>query len=221
MSKRIPLAAVVLLALLDGARAQDAAGDYTQGGVTYRTVRVPRTQIQCVERPTTYLQERYDVQYRDTYRIYHLPVTEYRWEPRWRGRFNPFVQPSLTYRYVPRTHWETRTEVNKMPVTTRQLVPVTTTVRVPITTETFEDQVVAVRGRAPASDPFASPAPMVAGNQSVGGQARYDRGDPPRRGLVDVNSSAPAQLANGAAASAPAARTANATQWRTVPSTRQ
>jgi hypothetical protein len=221
MPTRISLAAVVLFALLDSASAQDAGGGNAQGGVTYRTVRVPRTEVQCVDRPTTYLQERYSVQCRDTYRTYRVPVTDYNWEPRWQGRFNPFVQPTLTYRYVARTHWESRTEVSKVPVTTRQLVPVTTTVRVPVTTETFVDQVVAVPNRAPVSDPFANTAATVAANQSVGGQARYDRGDPPRRGLVDVNSSGAAQMADGTAGSGPTARTANGTSWREVPTTRR
>ncbi|HVC99102.1 MAG TPA: hypothetical protein VND64_35890 [Pirellulales bacterium] len=226
MSKRNSLVAAVLVpfALSLPARADDVR-EYNQGGVTfrdvYRTVRAPQTQIQCVERPQTYLQERYDVELRDSYRTYRVPVTEDQWVPYWRGRFNPFAQPYLTYRNVRRTRWETRTEVVKVSVPTRQLVPVTTTVRVPITTETVVDQNVLVSrtivgtapaiGAAPSSDPFSSPTVAVASNQQVGGVHRYG-GDPPRRGLVDVNSASGSQLVNGAAAGAPASRTVKGTQ---------
>ena len=225
MLKRKLLAAAALLPLaLSVAAGADDVREYTQGGVTYRevhrTIRAPKTEIQCVDRPQTYLQERYEVQLCDSVRTYRLPVTEYRWEPYWRGRFNPFAQPYLSYRYVPRTHWETRTEMVKVPVSTRQLVPVTTTVRVPITTETVVDRDVLVRrdivAGAPTSDPFAGPTAAVASNQQVGGLHRYG-GDPPRRGLVDVSSAGSTRLANGAAGSSTDSRTALGTQWRTVP----
>jgi hypothetical protein len=219
MSKRMLLAVTIIPLALSATAGADDVRQYTQGGVTYqdviRTVRAPKTEIQCVERPLTCLQERYDVQYYDSVRTSHVPITEYRWEPYWRGRYNPFVQPYLTYRYVPRTQWETRTQVVKVPVSTRRLVPVTTTVRVPITTQTLVDQDVVVSrsvvgpsiagaGPVPAGDPFASPTPAVAVGQQasaqrVGGVARYSGNDPPRRGLVDVNSAGGTRLANGAA----------------------
>ncbi|HUY32881.1 MAG TPA: hypothetical protein VMV69_08880 [Pirellulales bacterium] len=230
----LPLAAVPILLVISAPARADDVREYTQGGVTYRevhrTVRAPKTEIQCVERPQTYYQERYDVQLCDSIRTYQVPVTEHRLEPYWRGRFNPFTQPYLTYRSVPRTHWETRTEVVKVPVSTRQLVPVTTTVRVPITTQTVVDQDILVSrsivgpsivgpsivGVAPTSDPFARPAPAMASNQQVGGVHQYP-GDPPRRGLVPVTSAGGTRLVKNPAASAPAPRTANGTQGKIAP----
>jgi len=233
MSKCSLLVAVALIPLaLSAPTGADDVREYNQGGVTYRevhrTIRAPQTQIQCVDRPQTYLQERYDVELRDSVRTYRVPVTENQWVPYWRGRFNPFVQPYLTYRNVRRTRWETRTEVVKVPVSTRQLVPVTTNVRVPITTETVVDQDVLVSrtivGPAPTtsvaqtSDPFSAPAVasiQQISNQQVGGVHRYG-GDPPRQGLVPVNSASGSRLASGAGASAPASRTASGTQWQSV-----
>jgi hypothetical protein len=208
-----------------GAEAQEIR-TVVQGGVTYqevhRMVRVPQTQIQCVERPTTYMHERYDVQLIDSVRTYRVPVTQYQLEPRWRGRFNPFAQPYLIYRNVPRLRWETRTEVVKVPITTRQLVPVTTTVRVPVTTETFVDQDMIVSRtpigltptavvRGPSSgDPFAATTPSLANNSQVGGLKRLDRSSP-WQGVVDVNSSGGTQVAAG---SSGGAQSSISTQWR-------
>ncbi|HET6879897.1 MAG TPA: hypothetical protein VFI31_07070 [Pirellulales bacterium] len=110
----------------------------------HRTISHPQTQTQCVEQPQTYYQEKCDVQTQDTYRSYVVPVTEYHWESYWVGRFNPFVQPYLAQRLVPRTRWETRTEVVKVPVVQRSLVPVTRMVRVPVTTETVVNQDIVV-----------------------------------------------------------------------------
>ena len=106
----------------------------------HRTISHPQTQTQCVDQPQTYYQEKCDVQTYDSYRTYQAPVTEYVWESYWVGRFNPFVQPYLAQRLVPRTRWETRTEVVKVPVVQRSLVPVTRMVRVPVTTETVVNQ---------------------------------------------------------------------------------
>jgi hypothetical protein len=222
MSKCNLLVAVALIPLaLSRPTGADDVREYNQGGVTIRevrrTIRAPQTHIECVERPQTYFQERYDVQLHDSFRTYRVPVTENQWVPYWRGRFNPFVQPYMTYRNVRRTRWETRTELVKVPVTTKQIVPVTTTVRVPITTETVVDQDVLVsrtivgaapvNAVAPTSDPFSAPAAAVASNQQIGGVHRYG-GDPPRQGLVPVNSAGGSRLVNGAAA--------GGTQWQSV-----
>ncbi len=37
---------------------------------------------------------------------YYVPVTRYRWVPRWHGRFNPFQQPYIAYHLAPETTWE-------------------------------------------------------------------------------------------------------------------
>lgn len=53
--------------------------------------------------------------YRETVRMVPTPVTEYRYEAYWRGRWNPFAKKSLAYRLVPRTRWEYRPAVTRYP----------------------------------------------------------------------------------------------------------
>jgi hypothetical protein len=132
----------------------------------HRTISHPQTQTQCVDQPQTYYQEKCDVQTYDTYRSYQVPVTEYHLESYWVGRFNPFVQPYLAQRLVPRTRWETRTEVVKVPVVQRSLVPVTRMVRVPVTTETVVNQDIVVH-RQLVSQPTAIASTPPANQQAM------------------------------------------------------
>ena len=136
---------------------------------------------------------------RDVVRTYHVPITEYRWEAYWQGRFNPFVQPYLAQRLVPSTRWETRTETVKLPTTSYSVVPEKSVVRTPVTTwKTIERQVTArvpVAGRivasaAAANSPAAAVSPQATSAASAGqaygsgsiygGVARLDDG-PPRQ----------------------------------------
>lgn len=48
-------------------------------------------------------------------RRYAIPVTSYRWQACWRGRFNPFAPPYLVWELVPCTRWEWRCEVVAVP----------------------------------------------------------------------------------------------------------
>lgn len=138
-----------LLVLMAGNAAADDVRTVTDAnGQTWnevhRTISHPQTQTQCVEQPQTYYQEQCQVTNYDTYRTYQVPVTEYHLESYWVGRFNPFVQPYMAQRFVPRTRWETRTELVKVPVVQRNMVPVTRMVRVPVTTETVVNQDIVV-----------------------------------------------------------------------------
>jgi hypothetical protein len=146
---------------------------------THRTVRHPVTETQCVDQQQTYYQEKCDVALCDSYRTYSTPVTEYRWESYWVGRFNPFVQPYLAHRLVPRTHWEMRTEVVKVPVAQRSLVPVTRTVRVPITTERSVDYDVTVSRHLVTPQTTALAASQPSGQSvAVGGIKNLDTNRP-------------------------------------------
>jgi hypothetical protein len=160
--------AMLICGVLSGVAGADEVRYYEQNGVTYRETRhkvsqpVPQTQL--VDHPQTVYREKLDTQLVDTVRTYQVPVTEYRWETYMQGRWNPFVHPTMGWRQVPVTRWETRSDVVKVPYNRRQLVPETTTVRLPVTTmQTVEQEVitrVAVGSRQPA-DPFASSAPSV------------------------------------------------------------
>jgi hypothetical protein len=169
----------------------------------HRTVRHPQTETQCVDQQQTYYQQKCDVALCDTYRTYSAPVTEYRWESYWVGRFNPFVQPYLAHRLVPRTHWETRTEVVKVPVAQHSLVPVTRTVRVPITTERAVDYDVVVSRQlvAPQTTAVASNPPSGQ-SVAVGGVQNLDQNRPARigRSPTGIVSQPATSFANSSAA---------------------
>lgn len=190
MFSRQLLATAVITCL---AGVPSAGGDevryYEQDGVTYRetrrTVRRPVCETQL--RPSTqivYREERTS-ELRDTVRTWWTPVTEYRCEARWVGRWNPLAEPYLAYRSVPRTSWEQRTEVVQVPVTNRRLVPETRTVQVPVTTRRMATEEVitrlAVGGRLPSGSTVLSPTPTPSRPEQIGGVARLDN-DPPRRG---------------------------------------
>lgn len=174
----------------------------------HRTVRHPQTQTQCIDQQQTYYQEKCDVTMYDTYRTYQTPVTEYRWESYWVGRFNPFVQPYLAQRLVPRTHWETRTEVVKVPVTQRSLVPVVRTVKVPITTETPVDYDVVVHKQLVGPQPSALAANQGTGQSvAVGGVQQLDSNRP--KNIVRTPTGTTSAAANIASAPTPSPRLAD------------
>ncbi len=143
--RRLFLTGVLLLAATP-AMAQDVRY-YEDNGITYRettqTVKRPIPHTEMQSRDVTYYRERYTTDLQDVTRTYQVPVTQYVYEPRVEGRWNPFVQPTLTYRMVPRTHWETKVETVKIPVSRRDVVPETVTQQVPVTTHKIaEDKVV-------------------------------------------------------------------------------
>jgi hypothetical protein len=155
---------VAATAAADEVRTVTDASGQTWNEV-HRTISHPQTQTQGVEQPQTYYQEQCQVVNHDTYRTYQVPVTEYHLESYWVGRFNPFVQPYMAQRLVPRTRWETRTELVKVPVVQRNLVPVTRTVRVPVTTETVVNQDIVVHRQ------LVSPSTAVAATPAANQQA--------------------------------------------------
>ena len=191
MHTRQFLAAAVLLSL---AGLQPAAGEeiryYQKDGITYRetrrTVRRPISETQVRPYTQTVYREQLDCELRDTVRTWWSPVTEYRCEAHWVGRWNPLVEPYLAYRMVPSARWEQRTEVVQVPVTCRRLVPETRTVQVPVTTRRMVDEEVitrvAVGGARSGALSVLSPTPTPARPEQIGGVARLDK-DPPRHGV--------------------------------------
>lgn len=180
---------LVLLALALAprvARSQDVK--YTEDpatGITYRettttiTKQIPQTVMQNTEHTVLRGQWRADTQ--DVVRTYQIPITEYRWETYWQNRYNPFVEPTLAYHLVPRTRWETRTEVVKVPVTRYETVPDKVTVPVPVTTwHTAQDRNVSsvAVGKRP---PGAASVAQAPGSAQYGSTGRLD-GSPAQGG---------------------------------------
>lgn len=163
------LLTIVLLAL--GAPAICRADDvryYDQNGVTIRETRQvvqhPVVETRMETRQQTVYLDQYKTQTQAVQRTYQIPITEYYWEAYWANRWNPFEQPYIAYRYVPRVRWELRTETVQTPVAVHEVVPTTQTVQVPVTTQRFVDEELISRmpvGGKPA-DPFAQGATSVA-----------------------------------------------------------
>ena len=169
---------------------------YDKDGVTYRetrrVVQRPMAETQTRESTQTFYREEYTTKISESIQERWTPVTDYRLESYWVGRWNPFVDPYLAQRYVPYTRWERTTEIVKTPVTCRQLVPETRTVRVPVTTQRMVDEEiitrVAVSARGVSSDlPWAAPTtmaklvPVVNDPGPIGGTVKLES-DPPRQG---------------------------------------
>ncbi len=152
---------------------------------TRRVVQRPVSETQIVERQVPVLREELRTNYVDSYRTYHTPVTEYRWETHLRNRWNPFAAPYLEPRLVPRTYWEPHTEVVQVPVTRRELVSATRVERVPVTTRRFvaEEQISRVAISDAPGDPFAS-GTAVARRETIGGTQLQS--DPPRQSTAPI-----------------------------------
>lgn len=194
-----PLVAALVASLLGvGSVGADEVRYYQKDGVTYcetrRIVqeRIPQSRME--ERVETVYRDKLTTEMRQTTRMYRTPVTEYRWEAFWVRSWNPLARPCVAYRYVPRTHWETRTEAVEVPVTARRVVPETRTVRRPVAGwRTVEREVVScvpvggsgvpVGGSLAARPRTPVEHPALARQGEVGGISRLGLdGHPPRYG---------------------------------------
>jgi hypothetical protein len=122
---------------------------YEKDGVTYRETRRttmrPVSETRYEDRKKTVYRHELISETRPSYRTYNTPVTEYQLRSYWVGRWNPFVQPSVGYRYVPCTRWETHTQVVDVPVLRSEWVADTRTVKVPVTTRRMVEEEVITR----------------------------------------------------------------------------
>lgn len=131
---------LLLLAIASGTAWGQAGGGLMKDpstGYVYRPV------TRTIERPTTTttMQRREQTVYKPqtvtetqpVNRTVFTPVVEYRWEPELKNRFNPFRKPAWEYKYVPRTNWETRSEVIHRSSTRTEWVAERRTFDVPVT----------------------------------------------------------------------------------------
>lgn len=206
-TRQVMAAVAALLAIGRGATADEVRTVTDDQGQTWRevhrTVQWPVTETQCLDRQQVVYHEKVDVQMCDSVRSYQVPVTEWRLESYWRGRYNPFVEPYLAQRMVPYTRWETRTELVKVPITRRDLVPVAQTVKTPYTTQRIISQDVLVSRQLISSTGTSlatAPTPIPSSQSTqIGGVARYDRMDrqPPAR--VAAPATLPSAVPSGSA----------------------
>jgi hypothetical protein len=166
------------------ARADDVRY-YTQDGVNYcetrQVIQRPVVETHYEDQQRTVYVEQYKTQMQPVTRTYQVPVTTYTLQTYWVNRWNPFVEPTQASRYVPQTHYETRTDTVQVPVLVREVVPQQQTVKMPITTQrTVSEEHIA---RVPVS---VIPVNSLTPTTAVAAQ-------PARTGGVSLAPSAPTQ----------------------------
>ncbi len=190
MSRGLLAAAVLALGLVCLRQSRgDELRYYEQNGITYcevrRTADRPVPEAGGVPRPYTVYREQVTTEIGQTVRTYWTPVTEYSCESYWVNRWNPFAEPYQAYRYVPRTRWEKKTEVVRVPVTCRRLVPETLAAQTAAPSRQGPRQEVVARYAVSGTSAWTAMTPAAmpgaAGQEPVGGLLRFD-GDPPRYG---------------------------------------
>lgn len=133
---------------------------------------IPETRYE--QRENTVYRERYSTDMQESVRTYQVPVTEQQWVPGYQRTWNIFAPPVLSYRQLPVTRWETRTETVRIPITKREYVPERQVQQIPVTnTRLAEERIVR---RVPIGS-VNHGTPIVARNESVGGTSLD--GDPP------------------------------------------
>jgi hypothetical protein len=214
-----PQILAVLLCGAAGTLGAEESGLYTDPstGIVYRkehrTVERPVVEERTERREQTIYRPRVVTAEQQGVRTVYSPVVRYEWQPRWHGRWNPFVQPSLGYELVPRGSWEARTETYSRPETRTEWVAEKQTVDVPqrlVRMERQSEEAWVAVGRTtppglqplPGGPPSSGAATQIAQANvmappviPVGGLGRMGS-DPPRRTTTQGGMS-PSVLAPG------------------------
>ena len=167
-----------ILSTIGQIQAADTVRFYEKDGVTYRETRSvtqrPLWETRTEARNETVYREQVKTDFRNVERTRLTPVTECRTEPYWVHRWNPFRQPYMAYRTVPRTTLQAQREIVSQPVVSRNWVPETRTVHVPVHRQRLVQEEVVSRVAVGGH----SPTTAVASRPGSGG-AQLDN-DPPR-----------------------------------------
>jgi hypothetical protein len=172
-------------------RADDVTYEESNG-VRYQVTRqvtqklIPETKYE--PRQYTTYRERYTTEMQEVPRTYQVPVTEQQWVPGYQRSWNPFAPPVLTYRLVPVTRMESRTDTVRVPSTRKEYIPETATQHVPVTTHHLAQEEHTHRvAVGPIQNGTVATAPATtnsaANNAAVGGLNKVD--DPPRDASLD------------------------------------
>lgn len=138
----LTLAVCAAPAWADDVQYEDGA-DGIRYQVITQTVQRPITETRYEARESTIQRERFTTDMQDSVRTYQVPVTQQQWVPGYQRTWNVFAPPVLSYRLMPVTRWETRTETVRIPVTRRDYVPEKVVQHVPVTnTKIAEEKIV-------------------------------------------------------------------------------
>ncbi len=131
-------------------------------------VAVPSTRWENKTITTTVQQPQWTSQTVPETQVVYQPYTTMTLEPYWIGRWNPFRQPTLAYRYKPVTNWRPVTVTNQRVVMAQTFVPTQQTIQVPqpvTETRTVQQLVQTEIPQAPGTMPTAisyAPRPRLA-----------------------------------------------------------
>ena len=182
---------------------------YEQDGVMYRETRIrlrhPVNEVRYKELKRTVYQDQYTTELKPVVRNTYVPVTTYAWQPEVYGKWNPFVQPHIAYRPVPKVSWSVQPQTIQVPVTRRTTIPQTQSYQVPETNLRYVERDYVQRipvGPAPTRQTTTStpartnPSP----NASVGGAPQNITGTQPLQPVYrPPNQTAPREVFGGVA----------------------
>lgn len=190
MLRRLLWFGLTWLAVLAGnvrSNGQTSTLETSPDGVTYRVTQrsIPTTEYQAREQKS--YRPQVTTEYRSYSQTYVTPVTEYQWVARYRGWWNPFVQPYWSHELVPVTRWEARPGTVQVPVARTDWVEETRTVQVPVTTyRTVQDRY-AISATPVAGALAGGGLATSVAQRPIGGQQMTS--DPPRDGGAWTSSS--------------------------------
>ena len=179
------IAATLVFGALVLPRAKaDEVTYFEKDGIRYQKIRQvvqrPITELRYEQRESTAYRERYTTDMQESHRTYQVPVTEQQWVPGYQRTWNLFAPPVLSYRLLPVTRWETRSETVRIPITKREVYPERQTQQVPVyNTRYAEEETV----RHVAIGTVANGTPSVARSEAPGSTKLEN--DPPREGSTD------------------------------------
>ncbi len=161
---------------LPRALSADEVQEVVENGIRYRVTTQTRQRVipetTVVDQEQTIYKEKISNQTKQATRAYSVPVTQWVAEPYVTNPWAVFTPPVMAYRYVPVTHWETRTENYQVQVPNREYEPVKQTLKVPVTKQRLvEERFTSKVAIAPVSSggpTDLSPSKAVAGGTSGG-----------------------------------------------------
>lgn len=155
--------------------------------VTTQVVQRPITETRYEPREVTTYRERYTTDMQEVQRTYQVPVTQQQWVPGYQRTWNVFAPPVLSYRLMPVTRWETRSETVRIPVTKRELVPEKLVQQVPVTSTRLAQEEHVHRVPVGHAQAAGGGRTLTASRNDSAGGTRLES-DPPRSGPSDFKS---------------------------------
>jgi hypothetical protein len=181
------LASSLILSSLASWVVADDVRTFDEDGIKYQettqVVQRPITETRYEPREYTSYREKYTTDMQDVQRTYQVSVTRQEWVPGYQRTWNIFAPPVLSYRLLPVTRLETRTESVRIPVTKREMVPEKLVRQEPVTnTRMAQEKHIHRVAVGTVQDPNS---PLVANRNDAAGGTKVNDDQPRNTGAVD------------------------------------